>query len=94
MWVRLTLNTRRSARTVKLETFLVSQRDSNAITNATNELKRVLILIGDFVDVMRKGGNYVNRVVVSSPVHRHMLIVVLLAKHALDRLLVSSIRTH
>jgi hypothetical protein len=32
------------------------------------------------VNVMRKGGNYVNRVVVSSPVHRHMLIVVLLAK--------------
>jgi hypothetical protein len=28
---------------------------------------------------MRKPGNYVNRIVVSSPVNRHTLIVVLLA---------------
>jgi len=39
-----------------LATFLVGQRDDNAITGATNELKRVLILAGDFVHVMRKPG--------------------------------------
>jgi hypothetical protein len=34
-----------------LATFLVGQRDDNAITGATNELKRVLIFAGDFVHV-------------------------------------------
>jgi hypothetical protein len=77
-----------------LATFLVGQRDDNAITGATNELKRVLILAGDFVHVMRKPGNYVNRIVVSSPVNRHTLIVVLLAKHALYRLLVGFTHIH
>ena len=41
-----------SARAFKLAMFLVSQRDNNAITNATNEFKRVLILASDFVYVM------------------------------------------
>jgi hypothetical protein len=54
--------------------FLVSQRDNNAITVVTNELKRVPILAGDFVLEMPPRGNYVDRVVVSSPVHHHTLI--------------------
>jgi hypothetical protein len=74
--------------------FLVGQRDNNAITLATNELKHVLIFAGDFVLVMPKRGNHVNRVVVSSPVHRHTLIVVLFSEHAFDRLLVDFTRTH
>jgi hypothetical protein len=41
-----------SARAFKLATFLVDQRDKNAITDATNELKHVLILAGDFVHEM------------------------------------------
>jgi hypothetical protein len=36
----------------------------------------------------------VDRVVLSSPVHRHTLIVVLFSEHALDRLLVDFTRTH
>ena len=35
-----------------------------------------------------------DRVVLSSPVHRHTLIVVLFSEHALDRLLVDFTRTH
>ena len=66
-------------RIVSLATFLVGQRDNNAITNATNEFKRVLILASDFVHVMSQNGNYVDRVVLSSPVHRHKLILVLFA---------------
>ena len=71
-----------SARAFKLATFLVGQRDNNAITNATNEFKRVLVLASDFVDVMSQSGNYVDRVVLSSPVHRHKLILVLFSEHA------------
>src|SRR6478736_2520240 len=74
--------------------FLVSQRDNNAITNATNEFKRVLVLASDFVDVMSQSGNYVDRVVLSSPVHCHKLILVLFSEHAPDRLLVDFTRTH
>ena len=66
-----------SARAFKLATFLVGQRDDNAITNATNELKGVFVRAGDLVHVMSQSGNYVDRVVLSSPVHRHKLIVVL-----------------
>jgi hypothetical protein len=83
-----------SARAFKLAMFLVSQRDNNAITVVTNELKRVPILAGDFVLEMPPRGNYVDRVVVSSPVHRHTLIGVLFTKYAFDGLLVSSIRAH
>jgi hypothetical protein len=36
----------------------------------------------------------VDRVIVASPVHRHLFIVVLFTEHALDRLYVKSIRTH
>jgi hypothetical protein len=43
---------------------------------------------------MSQRGNYVDRVVVSSPVHRHTLVVVLVSEHALDRLLVDVTRTH
>ena len=38
-----------SARALKLATFLIGQCDNNAITNATNEFKRVLVLASDFV---------------------------------------------
>ena len=69
------------------------RRDNNAITNATNELKRVLILAGDFVHVVPQRGNYVDRVVVSSPVYRHTLIVVLFSRHTFDRLLIDFTRT-
>jgi len=78
----------------QLTTFVVSQFDRNAIANATNELKGVLVRAGDFVHVMSQRGNYVDRVVVSSPVHRHTLVVVLVSEHALDRLLVDVTRTH
>jgi hypothetical protein len=70
-----------------------SQFDRNAIANATNELKGVLVRTGDFVHVMSQRGNYVDRVVLSSPVHRHTLVVVLVSEHALDRLLVDVTRT-
>jgi hypothetical protein len=86
------MNGRRSAK--QLATFVVSQFDSNAIANATDELKGVLVRAGDFVHVMSQRGNYVDRVVLSSPVHRHMLVVVLFSEHALDRLLVDVTRTH
>ena len=43
---------------------------------------------------MPERGDYVDRVVVSSPVHRHTLVVVLVSEHALDRLLVDVTRTH
>ena len=36
----------------------------------------------DFVDVMSQSDNYVDRVVLSSPVHRHKLILVLFSEHA------------
>ena len=52
-----------SVRAFNLTTFLVGQRDNNAITSATNELKRVLVRAGDFVHVMSQRGNYVDRVV-------------------------------
>ena len=42
---------------------------------------------------MSQSGNYVDRVVFSSPVHRK-LIVVLFSERALDRLLVDFTRTH
>ena len=71
-----------SARAFKLAMFLVSQRDNNAITVVTNELKRVPILAGDFVLEMPPRGNYVDRVVVSSPVHHHTLIGPLFTKYA------------
>jgi hypothetical protein len=67
--------------------FLVSQRDNNAITDVTNELKRVPILAGDFVLEMPPRGIYVGRVVVSSPVHRHTLIGVRFTKYAFNGLL-------
>jgi hypothetical protein len=76
-----------------LAAFLVSQRDSNPITNATKELKGVLILSGDFMNVMLPRGNYVDRVV-ASPVYRHTVVMTLFSKDALDGLFVSSIRTH
>jgi len=63
------------------------------ITNATNELKGVLILSGDFVHVMPLRGNYVDRVVASS-VYRHTVVVALFGKHPLDGLFVNSIHTH
>ena len=78
----------------RVQTFLVGQRDDNAITGANNELKRVLIRAGDFVHVMREMGNYVNSIVVSSPVNRHTIVVVLLAKDSLYRLLVGFTHTH
>jgi hypothetical protein len=43
---------------------------------------------------MSQSGNYVDRVVLSSPVHRHKLILVLFSEHAPDRLLVDFTRTH
>jgi hypothetical protein len=86
------MNGRRLAK--QLTTFVVSQFDGNAIANATNELKGILVRAGDFVHVMSQRGNYVDRVVVSSPVHRHALVVVLFSEHALDRLLVDLTRTH
>ena len=43
---------------------------------------------------MSQRGNYVDRGVLASPVHRHKLIVVLFSEHALDRLLVDFTRTH
>jgi hypothetical protein len=86
------MNGRRFAK--QLTTFVVSQFDSNAIANATNELKGALVRAGNFVHVMSQRGNYVDRVVVSSPVHRHTLVVVLVSEHALDRLLVDVARIH
>ena len=73
----------------QVTTFVVSQFDGDAIANATNELKGVLVRAGDFVHVMSQRGNYVDRVVLSSPVHRHNLVVVLVSEHALNRLLVA-----
>ena len=49
---------------------------------------------GDFVHVVFQRGDYVNRFIVSSPVHCHALVVVLIGEHALDRLLVDVTRTH
>jgi hypothetical protein len=83
-----------SGRAFKLATFLIGQRDNNAIPNATNELKRVLIPADDFVHVMPQRGNCVDRFIVSSPVYRYTLMVVLLVKHTPDRLLVDFTRTH
>jgi hypothetical protein len=77
----------------KLAAFLVGQRDNNPITNATNELKGVLILSGDCVNVMPPRGNYVDRVV-ASPVYRHTVVVTFFSKDALDSLFVNSIRIH
>ena len=84
----------KSARLFKLSSFFVGQRDNNAITNATNELKGVLFLAGDVVHVMLQRGNYVDRLVLASPVHRHSFIVVLFAEYALDRLFVHFTCTH
>jgi hypothetical protein len=86
------MNGRRLAKL--LTTFVISQFDRNAIANATNELKDVLVRAGDFVHVMSQRGNYVNHVVLSSSVHRHALVVVFVGEHALDRLLVDVTRTH
>ena len=55
----------------------------NVIANAANELKGILVRTGDFVHVMSQRGNYVDRVVLSSPVHRHTLIVVSFSEYAL-----------
>ena len=43
---------------------------------------------------MSQRSNYVDRAVLSSPVHRHTLIVVLFSEYALDRLLVDFTCTH
>jgi hypothetical protein len=86
------MNGRRLAK--QLTTFIVSQFAGNAIANAANELKGILVRTGDFVHVMSQRGNYVDRVVLSSPVHRHTLIVVSFSEYALDRLLVDSTCTH
>jgi hypothetical protein len=85
---------RHSANVFKLTSFFVGQRHNNSIANATDEFKRVLFIADDFVDVMPERGDYVDRVVIASPVHRHVFIVVLFTEHALDRLFVKSIRTH
>jgi hypothetical protein len=71
-----------SARAFNPETFLVGQRDNNAVTNAINEFKRVLILAGNFVHVMPQMCNYVNRMVVASPVHCHAPSWYFLETHA------------
>jgi hypothetical protein len=73
---------------------VLAQFDCNAIANATNELKSVLVCAGDFVHVMSQRGDYVDRVVLSSPIHGHRLVVVLVSEYALDRLLVDVTRTH
>ena len=52
-----------SPRLFKLSSFFVGQRDNNAITNATNELKGVPFLADDLVHVMLQRGNYVDRLV-------------------------------
>jgi hypothetical protein len=85
------MNGRRLAK--QLTTFVVSQFDGNAIANATNELKGILVRAGDFVHVMSQRGNCVDRVVVSSPVHRHALVVVLSANTRLIACLYVT-RTH
>jgi hypothetical protein len=85
---------RHSANVFKPTSFFVGQRHNNSIANATDEFKRVLFIAGDFVDVMPERGDYVDRVVVASPVHRHVFIVVLFTEHALYRLFVKSIRIH
>ena len=51
------MNGRRLAK--QLTTFVVSQFDGNAIANATNEFKGILVRAGDFVHVMSQRGNYV-----------------------------------
>jgi hypothetical protein len=76
----------------QLTTFVLSQFDSNAIANSTNELKGVLVRARDFVHLMSQRGDYVDRV--ASPVHGHTLVVVLVSEYALDRLLVDVTRTH
>jgi hypothetical protein len=78
------LDSHPSARTFKLATLLVGQRDNNAITNATHELQCILILVGNFVHVMPPRGNNVDRVVVASPVYRHTVVVVFFCKHTFD----------
>jgi hypothetical protein len=78
----------------KLTSFFVGQRHNNSIANTTDELKRVLFIPDDFVDVMPERGDYVDRVVVASLIHRHVFIVILFTEHAFDRLFVDSIRTH
>jgi hypothetical protein len=40
---------------------------------------------GDFVHVVFQRGDYVDRFVVSSPIHCHTVVVVLVSKDALDR---------
>ena len=76
-----------SDRLLKLTTFVVVQRDDNAIPIAADEFKGVIIVGGDFVHVMSHGGKHVDRFVVSSPVHGHIFVVVLLTEHALACLL-------
>ena len=49
---------------------------------------------GDFVHVVFQRGDYVDRLVVSSPIHCHTVAVVLVSKDALDCLLVDVTRTH
>jgi hypothetical protein len=83
------LDSHPSARTFKLATLLVGQRDNNAITNATHELQCILILVGNFVHVMPPRGNNVDRVVVASPVYRHTVVVVFFCKHTFDGLFVN-----
>ena len=60
---RQTFKLRHSAHVFKLTSFFVGQRDNNAITNATNELKGVPFLADDLVHVMLQRGNYVDRLV-------------------------------
>jgi hypothetical protein len=78
----------------QLATFVVSQFDSNAIADATNELKSVLVGAGDFVHVVSQRGDYVDRVVRPVPSIRHMLVVVLVSEHTLDSSLVDITHTH
>jgi hypothetical protein len=74
-------------RLFRLTTFVVVQRDDNAIPIAADEFKGIIIVGGDFVHVMSHGGKHVDRFVVSSPVHGHIFVVVLLTEHALACLL-------
>jgi hypothetical protein len=72
----------------------VGQRDNNAVTRAANELQHILIVAGDFVYVMLRRGNYMDRVGVSSPIYCKTFSVQLSSKHTLGNFFVSSIRTH
>jgi hypothetical protein len=63
-----------SDRSFKLAALVVVQRDDNAVPIATDELKRVVIIAGDFVHVMPHRRKHMDHFVVSSPVHRHIFV--------------------